>query len=63
MDLGDGRRGQRLRVETGEDRLQGPAEVLLHHPADGGPRLGGTWSRHFLNSATAARGTHPPRRR
>ena len=44
VDLGDRRRRQRLGVEAGEDRLQGPAEVLLHHPPDGGPRLG----RHLV---------------
>ena len=37
VDLGDGGGGQRLPVEPGEHGFDGPAEVLLHHLADGRP--------------------------
>ena len=44
VDLGDRRRRHRPVLEAGEDGLQGPAEVLLHHPAHRLPRLG----RHLV---------------
>ena len=41
VDLGDRGRRQGGAVERGEDLPQGPSQVLLERPADGGEGLGG----------------------